>query len=261
MGARRVVTMATILVGLTLQGCGGGGGGDHRKPTIFEGIATEIPEVLAEFQTRLGDDNGGVPEQSLVGRREINWDDVPDQNAAPGFLDPDFYNTRTAPFARGIDLRTPGQGVEVSADTNNPTATPVRFGNINGTYVDEFTTFSPERLFSPIGSNILDVTFFVAGHPDVPALTRGFGAIFSDVDFTKVTSIEVLAENDTSLGSFFVEPNDHGLSFLGVLFDNPVIKHVRITYGNEPLGETDGGDVDVVVTDDFIYGEPQPQDD
>ena len=62
------------------------------------------------------------------------------------------------------------------------------------------------------------------------------------------------------LSKFFAPTNDKGLSFLGVLFDDPVVKRVRIEYGNRALGPTDGGAVDVAVTDDFIYGEPQPQD-
>lgn len=61
-----------------------------------------------------------------------------------------------------------------------------------------------------------------------------------------------------SLGQFFVPPNDHGLSFLGVAFDHPIVAHVRIVYGNSilDLPEQDGDDV--AVLDDFIYGEPQP---
>ena len=47
-------------------------------------------------------------------------------------------------------------------------------------------------------------------------------------------------------------------SFLGVDFGTAVVSRVRITSGNAALGPglTDGGIRDLVVMDDFIYGEP-----
>lgn len=266
---RHGFAVALALLGLTAFACGGngkgsGGNDDRRDPTIFSGKATEVPGIVEEFRTQLGRDNGGVPERGFTGRREVDWDGVPDQDSTPGFLDPDFFNARTEPRARGIRFTTPGSGVQVSADSDNPTNTPVRFGNINPTYPDEFTVFSAERLFSPIDSNIVDVTFTIAGSPEVPALTRGFGAIFTDVDEIE-SKIELFAEDDRSLGEYFVPVDDRGLSFLGVLYADAVVKRVRITYGKTALGPTDGnaifdGFAEVVSTDDFIYGEPQPQD-
>jgi hypothetical protein len=49
-----------------------------------------------------------------------------------------------------------------------------------------------------------------------------------------------------------------GLSFLGVVFRQPVVARVRIEYGNQPLGTDETAGYDVAVMDDFIYGEPQP---
>ncbi len=259
---RRWLVLSAILVALGVYGCDGsssGGDDDHRDPTILSGRETEVPEVVEEFRTLLGRDNGGVPERGQTGRREVDWDSVPDEDAAPGFLSPDFFNARSEPLARGLRLTTPGDGVQVSADASNPTNTPVRFGHINASYPPEFGTFSEERLFSPIGSNIVDVTFYEAGHPDVPALTRGFGAVYTDVDETG-SSFELFAEDGVSLGKYFVPTNPEGLSFLGVVFDAAVVARVRIEYGNSALGPDDFGDVDVAVMDDFIYGEPQPQD-
>ena len=48
--------------------------------------------MVEEFRAQLGRDNGGVPERGFTGRREVNWDEVPDENSAPGFLSPDFFN-------------------------------------------------------------------------------------------------------------------------------------------------------------------------
>ena len=46
-------------------------------------------------------------------------------------------------------------------------------------------------------------------------------------------------------------------SFLGILFPDPVISRVRITSSNVPVGGIDQNRdfADVVVTDDFIYGD------
>ena len=145
--------------------------------------------------------------------------------------------------------------MQVSADDDNPTSTPPRFANINPGYADAFKTFSSQRLFSPIGSNIVDLYFFVPG-TNTPAVTRGFGAVYTDVDLTENTAFEYFDVAENSLGSFSTPLSDNGLSFLGVSFANPVVRHVRIRYGNSPLGPADGGAVDVAVMDDFVYGEP-----
>ncbi len=53
---------------------------------------------------------------------------------------------------------------------------------------------------------------------------------------------------------------NESLSFLGVTFTDRVVSRVRITAGDSALGLNDvtqtGGDPDIVVVDDFIYGEP-----
>jgi hypothetical protein len=122
-----------------------------------------------------------------------------------------------------------------------------------------FEVFSAQRLFTAVGSNITDVTFFVPGFP-TPATVSGFGAVFTDVDLAGSTSIEFFSQN-ASLGSFSVPfwTGDKTLSFLGVLFDSGErVSKVRITSGNSALGPgivSSGSDV--VVMDDFIYAEPQ----
>jgi hypothetical protein len=144
--------------------------------------------------------------------------------------------------------------VQVSARRDNPTGTPVRFGNINPTYPSIFQTFSPERLFSPIGSNAVDLTFFVPG-TSTPAVTRGFGAVYTDVD-QEQTHFEYFDTAGNSLGRFPVPAADRGLSFLGVVFNTPSVARVRIEYGTVALGPDDSPTSDVAVMDDFIYGEP-----
>ena len=163
-----------------------------------------------QYRNLVGDNLGNKPAQK-EGRREINWDGVPDDKAAPAFLPADFFKSR------GVILKTPGQGVQVSARAGNFQAVPPRFGNINPTYAQTFQHFSAERVFSPIGSNIVDVTFVVPG-TDRAAVVRGFGAVYVDVDKDH-TAFEFFDAANKSLGRFTVPPNDGGFSFLGVLFE------------------------------------------
>src|SRR6266513_1398523 len=187
-------------------------------------------------------------------RREINWDGVPDAFSAPNNLPADFFNVNSP---RGVVFATPGTGFQVSA---NAGIAPIQFDNIDPTYSQTFEPFSPQRLFTSLGSNVVDVDFFVPGTTK-PATTNGFGAIFSDVDLAFTTSIELFDTHSNSLGTFFVPatPGSETFSFLGISFVDSVIAHVRITSGNFPVGSgvTDqNGDLrDVVTMDDFLYGE------
>ena len=191
-------------------------------------------------------------------RREINWDGVPAAFSAPNSLTGNFFNSNSP---RGAVLSTPGTGFQVSGATTDALAgqpAAANFGNINPTYPGVFSTFSAQRLFTPVGSNITDVTFFLAG-TTTAGLTRGFGSIFSDVDLANVSSIEFFDVSNASLGNFFV-PNFAGapsLSFLGVSFATPIVSRVRIIAGNAVLGPgiNDGAQTDLVVMDDFVFGE------
>lgn len=101
----------------------------------------------------------------------------------------------------------------------------MRFGHINPSYSAIFKTFSPERLFSPVGSNVVNLTFFVPGTQQ-PALVEGFGAVYTDVDRPE-SSFEYFDQDDQLLGRFRVPAADNGLSFLGVAFDRAVVARVR----------------------------------
>jgi hypothetical protein len=119
-----------------------------------------------------------------------------------------------------------------------------------------FSTFSPQRLFSALDSNITETLFFIPGTAQ-SATTTGFGAVFTDVNVDDSTKIEYLDVNGNLLFSRDVLPgptNRGSLSFLGVGFDTASVFFVRITSGNRILRTPNR---DVVVMDDFIYGEPQ----
>lgn len=254
----RKLTFTLLVISLALVSVVGKVKGQTTSPTLTEiAGAGDISKVVDLYRSLLGSNNGGTPGSRGTGYREISWDTVPDEFAAPNFLPPDFFNAPTAPRARGAMLSTPGQGVMVSANRSNPTNTPVRFGNINPTYPTIFKTFSPERLFSPIGSNIVDLTFFVPG-TQTPAAVSGFGAVYANVS-TEHTAFEYFDVDGNSLGKFAVPLAPKGLSFLGITFDQPIVVHVRIQYGSVALGPDDGPNTNVAVMDDFIYGEPVAQ--
>ncbi len=224
---------------------------DEDKPEILT-ASGDITATLDEYRTLIGGaNNAGTAGSQTTGRREINWDGVPDSLAAPYFLPEDFFR------ARGAIFSTPGDGVQVSADDANPSGAAPSFGNINATYEQIFPAFSAQRVFSPIGSNIVDLTFVVPGSSE-PAVVQGFGAIYLDVDRQENTAFEYFDIDDKSLGTYATPVLNEGHVFLGVLFDKPIVHRVRIEYGNAPLGANDGGSVDVAVMDDFIYAEPQP---
>lgn len=241
-----------VFLSFVLVACGG-----SSEPQIVR-ASGDITAAVEEYRALLGENNGGEPgTRGPSGFREINWDSLPDELAAPNLYEPDFFNAPEAPHARGIVLNTPGEGLMVSADSDNPYGALPRFGNINPQYVDIFKTFSEERLFSPVGgSNLVVITFFVPG-TDTPATVRGFGAVYTDVDTTH-TAFEYFDKDGNSLGSFETPLSDNGLSFLGVVFDEAIVFSVEVKYGTGALGPNDGeGGVDVAVMDNFIYGEPQ----
>jgi hypothetical protein len=192
-------------------------------------------------------------------RREINWDGVPDAFASPITLPPNFFNANSP---RGAVFATPGAGFRVSADSSNPTNTPVRFGDLNPAYVNEFQTFSAERLFGVLGATVMDVLFFVPG-TNTPAAVTAFGAVFVDntgSSFPSCGSIQAF-NGATSLG-FFCAPASPagGLSFRGLATTGgDVITRIRINLGTAPLGVTQSPTAEVVVMDDFIYSEPTEQ--
>ncbi len=217
--------------------------------------AGDIGPAVARYRALLGPDNGGAPAGDPGGRREITWDGVPDSLASPNGYPSAFFNAKAAPRARGAVLTTPGTGLRVSADADNPAGAAPRFADINPSYGAEFATFSAPRLFSPVGSNVVNLRFRVPG-TNRPAVVRGFGAVYTGVDRRESTAFEYFDVKGRSLGTFSVPVGKRKLSFLGVAFAKPVVARVRIEYGNRALGPDETGGIDVAVMDDFIYGEP-----
>lgn len=229
--------------------------------------ASAIVGTVAQFRTDLGGGNNGVNAHAgSDGRREINWDGVPVGFTAPNTLNANFFNQNSQ---RGLQLvATPGvTGFMVSdGDASNSGGTNgagVRFDNLNSSYSSQFTTLTPQKLFTSLGSHVYDVTFFVPlNGPALPgstaAVVSGFGAVFTDVDVAGTTSLQFFDANGQSLGAFAASPAAGGLSFLGAYATDGVarIARVRVTQGNTPMGVNDDLSHDIVAVDDFIYGEP-----
>jgi hypothetical protein len=206
----------------------------------------DLAATLTEFRTRLGDPaNGGTPGPLPAGRREIKWD------GAPADMPGDFFNTTVK---AGAIFTTDGIGFR-NSDSD--------FLEINPAYADEFNAFSAPKTFMPIGSSTLAVSFRVPG-AETPAQTRGFGVVFSDVERVGAASIKLFDVEGRSLGQYHapVRSDPAGFSFVGVVFDSPIVAEVRITSGQRALGAgvqdlSDGGNLDLVVMDDYLYAEPQ----
>jgi hypothetical protein len=236
-------------------------------PAVFQAAGPSTASIQASldaYRLALGGDNSGVAKGPIAtGRREINWDGGGNNTTTDDPVTPFdvFLNTRGAQFL------TRGQGL-----IQGPPDGLAFFFN-NATYNTIFSTFSPFRLFTPVGSNVTHALFFVPGtNGATPALVRGFGAVFTDVDKQEgsgfgnkksrrsSTSIEYYDASDRLLfrGIVPASPRNANISFFGLVFDEAIIARVRIITGNSAPGPDDGGKRDIVMMDDFIYGEPQP---
>ena len=248
-------------------------------PAVFQAAgptASSIQSTVDAFRAALGEPNNADNLSQQSGRREINWDpDVP--GTFPPGQEPDevfhIRHTTTRPVTpfnlflntRGAQFTTPGEGLSQGPPASGPQGGLAALFQ-NSTYGLIFSTFSPFRLFTPVGSNITEALFFIPGTSGVtPATVRGFGAVFTDVDQPDgsgnrgaSTLIKYFGVDNKVLFSSSVpaSPGNGSLSFFGIVFDDARIKRVQITTGDVAPGPDDDGQNDIVVMDDFIYAEP-----
>ena len=251
---------------------------------VFTAGGDITPSVNA-FRDALGALNANTPGSRSEGRREINWDAVPAAFTNTNDFPTDFFNQPVVGRARGAVFSTPGTGFRVS---------DVNFADLNPDFGTQFVFFSPVRTFAAVGSNRMTVTFFVPGS-NVAATSTGFGVVFSDVDRRGSASIRLFDTEGRSLGRFTAPTAPGGVSFVGVTFPEAVVARVEIVSGQAAVspdaidvgnrrGDDDDLDSDdrdddskrgpatsrdsddhdrdhreprdLVIMDDFIYGEP-----
>ena len=220
--------------------------------TVFQAAGPSVASIQSmvdAFRAALGNPNGNAIGPLQSGRRDINWDGGSTANVttSPGPTPFDVFLV-----SRGARFTTAGTGF-VQAP---PSGLATTFNN--ATYSTIFQPFSLSRLFSPVGSNVTNGFFFVPGGGEIPALTNGFGAVFSDVDDVS-TTIQFFGPNGTLLLTKQVPASSGSasMSFLGVMFNSPLVASVRVTAGRVAPGPNDTIDRDIVMMDDFIYGEPR----
>ena len=244
---------------------------DFVPPAVFQAAgpnAASIQSVVDAYRAALGNPNNGNAGSLMTGHREINWDGaggVDTSTTPPANPFNVFLNTR------GSQFTTPGTGLSQAPPSGGAQGGLAVLFN-NPSYATIFRPFSNFRLFTPVGSNITDALFFVPGSGgSIPASVSGFGAVFTDVDQPDgsgpgekhgnrgaSTLVEFFGANGELLFSSFVpaSPGDGNLSFFGVVFNDARIARVRITTGDAAPGPDDDRKNEIVMMDDFIYGEP-----
>lgn len=212
----------------------------------------DIGQTLDAFRNQVGatvNTTTGV----VGGRREINWDGVP-QELLNKTLPGDFFNPTAsdAPVSRKRGLVYSATAGEFIASNNG-------FASVNAASADQFTAFSGSNSFANVSSSLWDAEFRVAGSSEL-ATIKGFGLVFTDVDRENNAFIEFF-HDQKSLGKFYA-PAKNGksnFSFLGVYFKNELITKVQIGHEasiNSNIDINNGGSKDLVAFDDFIYSEP-----
>ena len=245
---------------------------DFVPPSVFQAAGTNVASIQSSvdaFRAALGNPNNGNAGPLDTGHREINWDGaggVDTTTTLPITPFNVFLNTR------GSQFTTPGIGLTQAPASGGPQGGLAVLFN-NPSYGTIFKPFSNLRLFTPVGSNITEALFFLPGsNGTVPATVTGFGAVFTDVDQPDgsgpgqkrgnrgaSTLMEFFGADGDLLFSSFVpaSPGDGSNSFFGIKFDDARIARVRITTGDVAPGPDDDSNNDIVVMDDFIYGEPK----
>ncbi|MEL6242379.1 MAG: VPLPA-CTERM sorting domain-containing protein [Pseudomonadota bacterium] len=212
-----------------------------------------LASTVEIFRNGIGPLNGNNPvNEDPNGRRQIDWDAAPDAVSDPNAFPGDFFNFSASPRARGIEFIPTGSTTGFQLSSTAASGEPVAFG-----FPDDFNPFSEERMFTPIDGNTFDVQFFDPVDQVTPAASRGLGIVFNDVEVEGSTTFEIFDAEGNLIDSQNVPiTGNGGLSFVGFVFDDPIIASASITAGNVSGPDFDGEDR--VVMDDFIFGEPIP---
>ncbi|KAI0558689.1 hypothetical protein FGB62_193g053 [Gracilaria domingensis] len=224
--------------------------------TDKSGSAAGLQAVVDNFRASLGGiDNGNDAGPLEDGQRSINWD----AGIVPFNMPNDFFNTQVT---RGAIFQTKWNEFAVS---NPAEAPPVddRFSSLLPQSVStQFRRFSLERLFTPVQSNEFTVWFQIPAGGE-SAVVSGFGAVFTDVDKENTTVLRFYDVDGCLIETVYIPAQNKGLSFGGAIVVDKyskktisAIAQVDITLGDIAIADVHYKSGDVVVADDFIYGEP-----
>lgn len=245
------------LVGVGLAACSGGDGDETQQVVQVAGAgAADLQATVDGFRALLGPNNG-VAAATTGGRREVNWDGIPQASLDP--FPGSFFATNSP---RGIVFSTPGSRMKVSGDPGSPS---FLFADVTALLPNgqpwgpiEFGTFSPSRFFATMDSNITDVSFVVPGGSS-PATVSAFGVVLVDADVADATRLEFYDSSERLIYRH-VAPiagaKSKGLSFVGVQLSRPAAR-VRIIAGTHPVNAAfQDPPPDGVGIDDVIVAEP-----
>jgi hypothetical protein len=245
------ITIAGALVSCLLTSCEKD---SENSDVVVISANGNISAKVDEFRQLLGSQLNTAP-GAVGGRREINWEGVPDSLLGKT-LPNDFFN----PAGNDPTLAARQRGIQYEP-TGNFMVSNAGFAEINSQAAGEFAAFSGSKTFANITGDLWSIVPEVPGQ-DVAATVKGFGIVFSDVDVTNSTFIEFFNEQK-SLGKFFVPVRAGGSShsFLGVYFKKEKVTRIKVGHdgvlgdGQKDVSQQQGAH-DLVVLDDFLYDEP-----
>jgi hypothetical protein len=247
-------------------------------PTTFfgggSGQATAAA-ALASFQAAIGGvNNGAVTQPFASGFRAITWDGVKLDGTDFG------GGANTTVISQGNVVGIPlnrfqPNGVYFGAvyAVSGSDATGNTFTSVNPSVAGLFPPFSPKNTFAMFNDNGIDFKFVLPSAADstiVSAASRGFGAIFENVEIANTTSIQYFNGNTLLATEFAPVAGKGKQSFVGALFSSPIVTRVVLTLGTDVIftfdGTTakpgpfadDGVSHNLVTTDNWAFAEPVP---
>jgi hypothetical protein len=236
-----------------------------QAPTVFSGAGgAGSATALAAFQAAIGGRDNGTAGPQAGGFRHLTWDGVALDGSDPGSQVITSGKTVAIAVNRmqasGIDLDRP---LAVSGDG---------FTDVNSNAGGLFGAFSPADVVAPFNTNTFTLEVVSPSDPattSIPRATRGLGLVFLNVEDPSETTVQYLNGNDV-LATAAVPAGGpgHHPSFVGELFNAPVVTRVVVTLGGAEIFRFDGttvvsGGTDIannlVAADDLVLAESQAQ--